>query len=356
MAYARLTFSTSTPPAGQVLKVIAQVLTGESNIANLGNVGTFYTTSAGVSTSEIVGNTVADSWSLVFPSSLPSAGNNQVATFTVSAPCLTPGKTKYVRFIGATSAGVFFEPAYGNGTVFSSTVSYSLYAQGLSSINASGTCTNLTWRNSNGTQATVVKGTSTVEQYTVEMSWSKRHLFVTSSLGNNCYFAATEFPETALTTPYANATPVLYMTGPATSTLSNLTVNSTAAAHVHNVVNLFNPVNSTWAGVRALIPASGHTARIQSDTIYGYGTNRLITYREESSPSGTFNITPIVHDDIGFGNGYLDLSLHSNVYIAPSDSEVNGLTYQGNNGITFKGIEVYDNTRAYMTMFMVKYG
>jgi hypothetical protein len=356
MSYARLTFSTSNPPAGQVLKVLAQVLTGESNIANLGNVGTFYTTSAGVTTSEIVGNTAADSWTLVYPTSLPDSGNNQVSTFTISSPCVTAGKTKYVRFIGATSAGVFFEPAYGNGTVFSSTVSYSLYAQGLSSIDASGNCANLTWRNSNGTQATVIKGTSTVEQYTIEMSWSKRHLLVTSSLGNNCYFAAFEFPETVLTTAYGNAVPVIYTTGPATSTLTSVTANSTALAHVHNVVNLYNPVTAAWVGVRALTPASAHTARIQSSTVYGYGPNRLITYSEDSSPVGTFTITPIVHDDIGFGNGYLDLSVYSNIYIAPSDSEVYGTMYQGSNGVTYKGIEVYDNARTTLTMFMVKYG
>lgn len=356
MAYAKLTFTTSTPPAGQVLKVLAQVLTGESNVANLSGVGSFFTSVEGVVNSEIVGNTAADSWSLVYPASLPAAGNNQVSTFTVSAPCLSAGKNKYVRFIGATGAGVFYEPAYGNGTVYSSTVSYSLYAQGASAVDASGNCTNLTWRNSNGTQATVIKGTSTIEDYTLELSWSKRHLFITSSLGDNCYFAAIEFPETALTSQYANCAPVLYMTGPATSTLTNVTVNSTGVTHVHNLLNCYNPVSATWQGIRALTPTSMHTARIQSDTLYGYGPNRLITYAESDGVRGSFNISPIIHDDIGYGNGYLDLSVHSNIYIAPSDSLAYDLKYSGSNNTVYKGISVFTNDRTSRTVFMVKYG
>ena len=352
MSYARLTFSTSNPPAGQVLKAIAKVLTGESNIANLEGVGTSYFTSdAGVTISEIVGNTAADSWTLVYPASLPGAGNNQVATFTVSAPCVTGTKNKYVRFIGATSAGVFTEPIYSAGTVYSSTVSYSLYAQGLSAIDGSGNCTNLTWRNSNGTQATVVKGTSTTELYSVEMSWSRRHLLVTSSISNNCYFAALEFPESAITTKYANCAPVLYMTGPATSTLSNLTVNSTAAAHVHNIVNILNPVNSTWQGIRALVPTSSPTAAISSTTTF---TLDLYKYRETTAVLGPFNVAPIIHDDIGYGNGFLDLTTLSNVFVAPADTTQD--KYTGSNGVTYKAIDIYDNARANQTVLMVKYG
>lgn len=356
MAYARLTFSTSNPPAGQVLKVLAQVLTGESNIANLGNVGTFYTSTVGVTTSEIVGNTAADSWTLVYPASLPSTGNNQVATFTISTPCITSSKTKYVRFIGASSAGVFTEPTYSAGTVYSSTVSYSLYAQGLSAIDASGNCTNLTWRNSAGTQATVVKGTSTIELYSIEMSWSKRHLFITSTLGNNCYFAAIEFPETVLTNSYANCAPVVYMTGPATSTLSNLTASSTGTVHVHNVVNMLNPVNSTWQGIRALVPSTPVTASMTSSVIFGYGTNRLEAYKEHTSVVGSFNIAPIVHDDIGYGNGYLDLTALSNLYIGPYDASVNQNLFTGSDGTTYKAIKVYDNGRTAVSTIMVKYG
>ena len=351
MSYARLTFSTSNPPAGQVLKAIAKVLTGESNIANLEGVGTSYFTSdAGVTISEIVGNTAADSWTLVYPASLPGAGNNQVATFTVSAPCVTETKNKYVRFIGATSAGVFTEPIYSAGTVYSSTVSYSIYAQGLSAIDGSGNCTNLTWRNSNGTQATVVKGTSTTELYSIEMSWSRRHLLVVSSISNNCYFAAMEFPESAITSKYANCAPVLYMTGPATSTLSSLTVNSTAAAHVHNIVNTLNPVNSTWQGSRALVPTTSPPAAILSSSF----TLDLYKYKEYTSVIGTFNIVPLVHDDIGYGNGYLDLTTLSNVFIAPSDSTQD--KYTGSNGVTYKAIKIYNNNGTSLTKLMVKYG
>lgn len=354
MAYARLTFSTSAPPAGQVLKVIAQVLTGESNIANLGNVGSFYTPT-GVVTSEIVGNTVADSWTLAFPASLPGAGNNQVSTFTVSAPCVTSGKNKFVRFIGATSAGVYFEPTYGNGTVFSSTVSYSIYAQGLSSIDAGGNATNLTWRNSNGTQATVVKGTATLAQlYSIEMSWSKRHLFITSSINKNCYFAAMEFPETLLTNLYANCAPVLYMTGPVTSTLSNLTVNSTAAAHVQNIVNTFNPVNGTFQGIRALVPASISTAMVTSDTTYNSVDIRYLKIRD--SLSGRWPLVPLIQDDLVHGNGYLNLTQLSNIVLSPNDSTTNGNLYTGSNGITYKGIDLYDNTYAAKTVVLVRYG
>lgn len=356
MSYARLTFTTSNPPAGQVLKVLAQVLTGESNIANLSGVGNFFTSDQGVITSEIVGNTTADSWSLVYPTSLPGSGNNQVSTFTVSAPCLTAGKTKYVRFIGATSAGLFYEPVYGNGTVYSSTISYSLYAQGLSAIDAGGNCTNLTWRNSNGTQATVIKGTSTLEDYTIEMSWSKRHLFITSSLGDNCYFAAIEFPETALTSQYANSVPVLYMTGPATSTLTNVTVSGTGVTHVHNILDCYNPVTASWQSIRALAPSSLHTARIQSDTLYGDGPNRVLTIAESDGVRGSFNVFPIIHDDIGYGNGYLDLSVHSNIYIAPSDSITYDSKYSGSSGDVYKGVSVYTNDRTSKTVFMVKYG
>lgn len=351
MAYARITFTTSTPSAGLVLRTIARVLTGESNIANLSSVGNFFTSTAGVATSEIVGDTAADSWTLVYPSSLPT--DNQLPTFTVRAPCLTSGKDKFVRFIGATNAGVFTEPIYSGGTVFSSTTNYTIYAQGLSSIDGSGNCANLTWRNNNGTQATVIKGTSTLELFQLEMSWSKRHLFITSSLGNNCYFAAVEFPETALTSAYSTAVPVLYMTGPATSTLSSLTANSTAAAHVHNLVNMYNPVTTTTVGVRALTPTSLHTARIQSSVLY---TIRTFLIREDTAINGPFNITPIVHDDIGFGNGYLDLSVLSSMYIGPNDVSTNGNTFISSTGVNYKGISVFDAARASSTMFMVRYG
>jgi len=361
MAYAQLVFA-STPQAGQVMKAIAKVLTGETNLANLeGVITSTQIDSTAAFTSEIV-NTGAEAWVLQFPATLPGAANYQVNTFTVRSPCIANVKSKLTRFIVANAAGGFNEPINSGSTNYSSTTAYSIQVQGASAVDgAAGTTTNLTYRQTAGTWSTIRKQASTTEVYAVWLSWSARHLFVASTIGGrSCFHATVEFDDTTLTT-FSNAAPVVHITGAgATTTLTNQTTTSTSNVNVVSMLSVYDPATSTTPGVRALTNTL-NTANLNSVATFGLSSGvdkgGIVSVRtiNTSTQKNQWLPAPILIDDSDHGNGILDLSKYSNMLIFVNASfELSNWT--DSNGVVYKAINLYNAGYSVFSTILVKYG
>lgn len=345
MAYAELTFNTSTPQAGQVLKAMAQVLTGETSISNLEGVGSYAPPGGTPGISEVL-NVGNETWTLEYPLSLPGAGDYTLNTFTVSSTCVDTNKKKYVRFIITSSSGAYTEPT-GN-SLHASTTNYCIYAQGLSAIDGSGNCTNLTWRNSNGGLPLVDKNTSTIEKVAIQLSWSARHLFVTSSIPSTTYFSALEFPEPDLITYYTDAIPCLYMSGKPTTTLINATTNTTdTAGQVHNLINTYDTSTSTQLGVRAVLGSGTHTGYMTSSDAFNLIFNRTT---EWDTQRGSYPTSIILHNDFAAGNGFLNMSELTGVVFADNELYTTINKFTGDNNIPYKLLRINGSS------VIVKYG
>ncbi len=359
MAYAELVFS-STPSAGQVIKSIAKVLTGETNLANLdGVITTARNDSAGFYKSEIR-NTSNETWTLEYPTSLPA--DTAINTFTVSKTCIDNTKKKFVRFIVASSAGLFTEPINSGSTNHTLTTSYCIQVQGLSDINTStGATTNLTYRNNNGAFATIKKATSTTESYVVWLSWSARHLFVISTIGGRtCFHASVEFDENNVT-QYSNAAPVLHITGGgATTTLTNQTTATTTSVNVASILNMYNPVDGTTPGIRCLTNTVNFV-NFNSNSAFGLtaGTDTedilLRRFYDTTSAKNKWQPAPIFIDDTANGNGFIDLSKYSNMYLFLNGS-FEGSIWRDSNGVDYKSLHIYNSGLTDFSVVLVKYG
>lgn len=359
MAYAELVFS-STPSAGQVMKSIVRVLTGETNLANLdGVVTTARNDPSGFYKSEIK-NDLAETWTREFPTSLPA--DTAINTFTISKTCLTNTKKKFVRFIVANSTGVFTEPINSGSSNHTLTTNYCIYVQGLSAIDTStGATTNLTYRNNNGAFATIDKATSTTEVYVVWLSWSDRHLFVMSTIGGRtCFHASIEFDENNVT-QFSNAAPVLHITGGgATTTLTNQTTATTTAVNVVSLLNMYNPADGTTPGIRCLTNTINF-AHFNSNAAFGL-TNGvdvediiLRRFYDPASARNKWQPAPIFIDDTTNGNGIIDLSKHSNMYLFLNAS-FEGSMWRDSNGVDYKSLHIFNSALTDFSVILVKYG
>lgn len=366
MAYAQLVFS-SVPQAGYVLKAIAKVLLGEKNISNLEGVinssNDLNNLGCGVYKSEIL-NENNENWSLAYPAAIPAQGNNVLNTFTVSSPCLN-GVQKYVRFIIASSAGAYTEPLNGTSTLYSSTTSYCIYAQGLSSINSStGAATNLTWRNSAGTAATIKKGSSTLEPFVVWISWSARHLFVISNVcggpGRTFFHGTFEFDITGPVS-YSNSAPCVHITGSGgDEALANLTTNSIATTtKVISLLNTYDVSTSAVVPIRCIVNSNGTTARFFSPSVTGitpFDSSSKFQSAEYSNSIKKFKSVPLLVNDTLNGNGILDLTKHSNIRLFSNHDIENSIW--DIDGVKYKSLNIYSaalNGTLFSTV-LVKYG
>jgi hypothetical protein len=359
MAYAELVFS-STPAAGQVMKSIIKVLTGETNLANLDGVVTAgRSDTAGFYKSEIK-NANNETWTLEYPTSLPA--DTAINTFTVSKTCIDNTKKKFVRFIVSSSVGLFTEPINTGVSNHSLTTSYCIQVQGLSAINTStGATTNLTYRNNNGAFATIKKATSTTENYVVWLSWSNRHLFVMSNVGGRtCFHSSMEFDENNVT-QFSNAAPVLHITGGgATTTLTNQTTATTTSVNVVSILNMYNPADGTTPGVRCLTNTT-NSASFNSNFVFGLASGTdiedilLRRFYDPTTTKNKWQPSPIFIDDTANGNGIIDLSKYSNMYLFLNGS-FEGSIWRDSNGVDYKSLHIYNSGLTDFSVILVKYG
>jgi hypothetical protein len=367
MAYAQLVFP-STPQAGQVLKGIIKVLTGEKNLANIEGVTTSSTFDTVASYQSVILNANNETWTLAYPASgLPAAGSNVVPTATVSSPCINTARPwKYVRFIISGSGGLYAEPINTGNTYYANTTNYGIQVQGLSAVDgAAGTATNPTYRNNSGAFATIKKATSTTEVYAVNLSWSARHLFVSSTIGGRtCFHFTTEFDETG-PTAYANVAPCLHITGGGSTT--QLTSSTVAASTSLNVISVLGAYDAGAAvpantGIRCLTSAasgSANSANFNSVIAEGLtsGTDASNTFLRRIITTGknSWLPAPIVIDDTANGNGIIDCSKYSNTYLFIDGSFTEGYWIDTNN-VNYKGLNIYNSALTDYSTILVKYG
>lgn len=369
MAYAQLVFP-SKPQAGQVMKAIAKVLTGEKNTSNIEGLSpttVFDTNGYGLGSykTEIV-NPSTETWQMIYPASMPANGDFNLTTFCLRSACVVNTKTKFVRFILTPAADTFTEPGgtAGNGTL---TDNYNIHAQGVSSIDALGNVVNPSYRVNNGTFANIRKGTSASEPYVVWLSWSNRHLFILSSVNNgdgrgrNCYYGAFEFTENNLSTA-RSLVPCVHLKGSGVgAALSNLTTAGTTIGNCANILNYYDTSTFTTVSNRAIFSTRNSTANLNTETVTGLPWNDNIDipnyfYYETQGAQliRKSETAPIILNDVANGNGYINLSELSDIWIFYNAGFEN---MQWTNGTKiYKSLNIYANSGNSFSTILVKYG
>lgn len=351
MAFAELVYP-STPQAGQVLKGIIKVLTGEKNLSNIDGVTTTAISDSVASYKSIISNTNNEAWILRYPSALPA--DNVINTSTISSACINVNRPhKFVRFIVANTPGGFTEPINSGSTVYSNTTNYLIQVQGLSDINTStGATTNLTYRNNNGSFGTIKKATSTSEVYAVFLSWSARHLYVSSTIGGRtCFHFTVEFDETG-PTAYANVAPCLHITGGgATTQLTNQTTPTTTSVNVVSLLGCYDPGLSVPAntGVRCLTSASSGAANsVNFNSVSAFGLSSGVDQSGIQLRKNYFGTlqswipAPILVNDSANGNGILDCSKYSNTFLFVNGSFTEG-NWKDTNAQNYQSLNIYNS-------------
>jgi hypothetical protein len=357
MGYAQLVFP-STPQAGQVIKAIAKVLTGETNLANIEGLASGPVLGSIVYSSEIY-NPSAHAWTLQYPASLPGTGNFVIPTVTLKSECLTSGKFKFIRLAIGTSAGVYTEPAGGVATNYSLTTNYTIYGQGLSAIDGSGNATNPTYRNSDGSSAFIKKATSTSEVYVVRLSWSNRHVFCSAYLsvsGNSTFFGCFEHDENHLST-YSSAAPCLHVTGfGATSTLSNYAVNDAGDWNVVSMLATYNPATSTTPGVRALTTqASLHMSNIAEMGLASATSSEYLTRQYKYNNALELPTAPLYINDTVSQLGIINSSKYSNMYLYYNSTQELSTITNADGTASYKLWRLYNAALSSFSTILVPY-
>jgi hypothetical protein len=355
MGYAQLVFP-SNPQAGQILKAIVKVLTGETNLANIEGLATSPAVGGYVYNSEIY-NPSGHAWALEFPASLPANGNFNIQTATLRSQCLTVGKFKFIRLAIASSVGAFTEPAGGSNHTL--TTNYRIYAQGLSAIDGSGNATNLTYRNSDGSSAFIAKGISTSEIFVIRMSWSNRHVFCSPYLsvsGASTFFGCFEFDENHLT-QYSNSAPCLHVTGyGATSTLGNFATNDIGDHNVVSLLATYNPVTATTPGVRALTSTS--TMHMSNIAAFGLASNVSTEYsyrKFKSNDKFKISTSPIFIDDAASQLGIINCSKYSKIFLYFNYTRELMTVISALDGSQYKIWNLFNSTNSSFSTIIVPY-
>lgn len=357
MGYAQLVFP-STPSAGQVIKAIAKVLTGETVLANIEGLSPTPAVGEIVYNSEIY-NPSGHAWTLAYPASLPGTGNFVIPTVTLKSECLTSGKFKFIRLAIGSSAGAFTEPTNGAGTNYSLTTNYTIYGQGLSAIDGSGNATNLTYRNSDGSSAFIKKATSTTEVYVVKLSWSNRHVFCSAYLsvsGNSTFFGCFEHDETHLST-YSTSAPCLHVTGfGATSTLSSYAVNDAGDWNVVSMLATYNPVTSTTPGVRAITTQSSmHMSNIAELGLVSATSVEYLTRAYKVNNRLEIPTAPLYVDDTVSQLGIINCSKHSKIFMFYNAKQEMSTIIGADDGTSFRIWRLYNAALTSFSTILVPY-
>lgn len=244
MGYARLHF----PNSGTVLMThllydVVGVLTG-----------TFTSTSqlqtATQSLSQIV-NTANSNWSFVYPAAHGTKGTTNTS-WVLSAPCVTAGKTKYIRLTGL-GAGIV--AGNGSSNYFTSSLGSSLDSgllmQACSAASSATALTNPTWYNTGSSASYNNAFTGSF----IYLHWSNRHCLIYGGVNTTVYkgFQATfEFQETGITT-FRGVAPQVYINY--TSVNGNWNTTATAPSNLSgtpNIVQVLNHFNVSTATATGL--------------------------------------------------------------------------------------------------------
>lgn len=365
MAYAQLVFSNSAT-AGQVMKALARVLCGERNLSSLDGVVTTaqpdpQRLGLGAYVSEIV-NASSEAWQLAYPAVLPGTGLFNINTFTIRSPCITASKFKFVRFALTNSSGAFTEPINSGSSTHSLVSPYCIYVQGLSAVDSTtGATTNLTWRNSNGTFATFQRGSTLPAPPVIWLSWSARHLFILSNLGGGtnpgrtCWHATFEFDETGPTT-FSTSAPCIHMTGGADLTWSALSTPTAVAEAVNSLLSTFDPTTGVIVGNRQLTNKVGSSSRLSSSITMGAtDAGEINALATVTAGRKSWSAAPLTINDTDRGNGLIDLTKHSDVWLFLNGS-YEGATWSLQTGAQYKSLNVYNATGTAFSTILVKYG
>jgi hypothetical protein len=223
MGYARLYFpNDGTVLAYRVIHDIAGVLTG--NITQVANL----TASSDTRLYSQIINTANSNWGTLYPStftwSTPSTASTSVV---LQAPCVTAGKTKYIR-IGQFSTTAFSTSTTANYTTsMDNTTSVGLLMQSCTSAASATSLTNQTaWNTSSGNT-----GTQSLGGNYVVLHWSNRHCIMTgfkttAAAGRRVLMAALEHNEIPVS-QWANTAPVSHVVIDSGTSTNNFNYTST---------------------------------------------------------------------------------------------------------------------------------
>ena len=360
MGYAILTFP-PTPQAGQVLKAIIKVLTGETNLANIEGLSSGPVLDDIAYNSEIY-NPSGHAWTLEHPASLPASGNYAIQAATLKSECLTAGKFKRIRFTIGSSVGAFAEPTGGAVVYHNLTTNYRIYAQGLTAVDGSGNATNLSYRNSDGSSAFVCKKTDTAEAFVVKLSWSNRHVFCSAYLSvsaSSTFVGCFEFDENHLT-QYSNSAPCLHVTGFGnTSTLTSVTANNAGDLNAVSLLATYNPATATTPGVRSLTTAfTTNTMHMSNISVFGLASYTSTEYQERKFPlNNRFEIStaPLIFDDNVGQLGMINCSKYSKIFLYFNHTLELSPVVSALTGSQYKIWNLYNSTNASFSTIIVPY-
>lgn len=294
---------------------------------------------ATVATSEIV-NTLGQNWNFTHPTSssfIPTTPNVSSSSWVLTAPCVNPSKTKYVRLTNIAKNGgnvtVINSSASLNNQYISSSANCSgIWIQAATSASNANTLINQTWYNdmpATGTRegASVINGTNII------ISWSSRHIVIWSNAGPSTGIFITtgyvEFPETDVTTAQ-NVTPAAMLierNGNLTSSITtygpSYTTNQRIPIGEIQLPSFYNPITAVTGPV-SFNGLVNNTDILTSTLSNGRPTNTIPTI----NTSGTTHLmfVPLIINLMSTGNPIMYLSTFSNMYVVANSLGTGGDT------------------------------
>lgn len=359
MGYARLLFpNNATVLTTTVLHDIVGCVTGRFS-------SSFQLQGANVSGSEIV-NTLGQNWNFTYPVSsgfANSVPNNTSGSWVLTAPCVNPTKTKYVRLTSAymqnnnagtqlaqTGTGVTNQYNWFNG----STSTAGVLLQTATSASSATTLINPSWYGPVNTGANIsfpniFTGTNII------ISWSSRHLVMwsnsaASNSDHTMVMGCIEFPEIEMTIA-RNLLPVAFII----ERLGNLASNIGAYAPFNHNANTYGDIlipefyNSPTNSVGGT-SLGGIFTTFESlcTTMMQIGTKPTVSIPTiDANGANIRQFLPMSVAMLTRGNPFMHLSAFSNMYVVAP-----GL---GNGGDTIQvGGDAYAYLPGSATAFVVK--
>lgn len=316
MAFAKLSYAVDgSVRSTTVLHDIVGVITGQfTNVNQL--------TGAIAAQSEII-NTENKNWNILHPagSFVPSTPNINVASWVLTAPCINPSKTKFIRLTNVISSNVITHTGAVANNTYTNANGITLTAC-TDAINST-TLTNETWRNTNSGPAT----SAFIRGSTIYISWSDRYVFIYSPYFNSTSGTISggmrsyiEFPETPVTQgsntvptvmlvesgSYLNYAGALIIPGSTNASSISVAIVPNFYTVGTNSSGMFSVSDGISASDKRLSTAISNGLMPTVSTIDRFGNNRI-------------NIMPMTIHASSFGHAPFYLSVFSNIYIVPQN-------------------------------------
>lgn len=322
---------------------------------------------ANTASSEIV-NTLGQNWNIAYPSAnnfVPTTPNNTLASWVLTAPCINPSKTKYIRLTNwakGLNTGQNVINQSGTGATNQYTTSNVVWTVGilpqacLSASSQTSLVAETFYSTETTTNGSVVSACNLLNGNNIILSWSSRHFVIwsnnVSTTTNFMLYGYVEFPETDVTVAQ-NLIPATWLIERNTNLVGSVAVyapGNTSNSIIGDILfpSYYNIRTSTLGPASFVGTANstdismstvGTTPRTVNTipTINNAGSNRLM-------------LTPIIINMMSFGQPNMYLSSYSNMYIVANNL--------GNGGDT---ITVGTDTYAYLPSntgmsFVVKRG